>query len=116
MRISKKEFDFNYLKSQVTLAEADLYSINFRNGFNEFVRCFFLDLHSCSAPFGHPDGSHDIDLQVVLELSLETMEFTSSQLPVEKRKDYWKGVMKAVILSESTVRFAFEIQPNNLAA
>lgn len=116
MRISKKEFDFNYLKSQVTLKEADLYSIHFRNGFNEFVRSFFLDLQSCSAPFAHKDGSHDIDLQVVLELSLETMDFFSSQLPVETRKDYWSGVMKAVTLSESTVRFAFEIQPENLAA
>jgi len=116
MNIRKNNLDLQFLGSQVFLEHPEDFTQIFHNGFSEFVRCFFLDVNSCSEPFRNPDGSFEVDLQVVLVLTLETMSYFSNQLPVEKRKEYWLGAMEALTLSERTLRFAFEIHPKNIAA
>lgn len=91
-------------------------SKNFENGYIEFVHCFFLDMHSCSEPFANLDGTHDVDLQAVFDLTFDTIDFLANQQPVEVRKEYWSGVMQAASISERTLKFAFEVHPLNEAA
>ena len=116
MNLRKKEINLQYLGLEVLdLCPMDK-SINFETGFIEFVHCFFLDINSCSEPFANFDGSHDVDLQVVFDLTFDTLNFFANKIPIEERKEYWTGVMEAASSSERTLKFAFEVNPINEAA
>lgn len=116
MKLRKKEINLQYLAFEVLeLCPSDECK-NFEDGFIEFVQCFFLDIHSCSEPFANLDGTHDVDLQVVFDLTFDTLDFFVIKQPIEKRKEYWSGVLKAASISESTLKFAFDVHPMNEAA
>jgi hypothetical protein len=116
MKLRKKEINLQYLALKVLeLCPMDECK-NFENGFIEFVQCFFLDINSCSEPFANLDGTHDVDLQAVFDLTFDTLDFLVNKQPIDERKRYWSGVMAAASISESTLRFAFEVNPINEAA
>jgi hypothetical protein len=116
MIIRRKEINIQFLALQVLETCPREKGTDFITGYTAFVECFFQDLDFCSDAFTDGNGNFEVDLYVVIDLSLETLQSFFNQLPLEQRKNYWLGVTSAVKNSESILKFAFEVFTTNEAA
>ena len=116
MIIRRKEINIQYLALQVLNTCPRDQGPDFISGFTAFVECFFQDLDFCSDAFTNKDGNFEVDIVVVMDLSLGTLQAYFNKLPMEQRKNYWLGVISAVKQSEGILKFAFEVFPTNEAA
>ena len=116
MIIRRKEINIQYLALQVLNSCPRDKGTDFINGFTAFVECFFQDLDFCSDAFTDREGHFEVDLYVVIDLSLGTLQSFFNQLPLEQRKNYWLGVTSSVKNSVSILKFAFEVVTTNEAA
>ena len=116
MIIRRKEIEIQFLALQTLKLCPSSQGAEFNAGFSAFVECFFQDLDYCSDAFTDRNGHFDVELSVVLDLSLGTVESFLKRMPLEQRKNYWLGVMASVEASEQTLKFAFEVVATNEAA
>jgi hypothetical protein len=116
MIIRRKEINIQFLALQALKTCPRDQGAAFTSGFVAFIECFFQDLDFCSDAFTDRDGKFEVDLYVVMDLSLGTLQSFFNQLPLEQRKKYWMGVSSAVENAEKILKFAFEIFPTNEAA
>ena len=89
---------------------------DYASGYVAFVECFFQDLDFCSDAFTDRKGHFEVDLSVVMELSLKTLQKSFNQLPADQRKNYWLGISAGAEVSENVLKLAFEITTTNEAA
>ncbi len=116
MNLRKNEIKLQFLGTQVINDCPFNTSRAFQNGFLDFLQTYILHLECCSAPFANSDGSHDVDMQLVVKYSFEVLDVLISKQPLEEVKDYWLGVMTAAPLAESKLKFAFECPCGSQAA
>ena len=116
MIIRRKEISIQYLALQVLATCPRDRGVAFTNGFTAFVECFFEDMDYCSDAFTDKEGNFEVDLSVVMELSLSTLQSFFNKLPLEQRKNYWLGISAGAESSEKVLKFAFEVTAANEAA
>lgn len=116
MIIRRKEINIQYLAVQVLETCPSDKGFDFASGFVAFVECFFQDLDFCSDAFTNKDGHFEVDLSVIMELSLKTLQTDYNKLPAHQRKKYWQGISAGSEASEKILKFAFEVFPTNEAA
>lgn len=116
MIIRRQEINIQYLALQVLNTCPRDQGPDFILGFTSFTECFFQDLDFCSDAFTNRDGTFEVDIVVVMDLSLGTLQSFFNKLPLEHRKNYWLGVIAAAKKSEEMLKFAFEVKTTNEAA
>lgn len=116
MILRKNEINLQFIGTQL-IDDCPLdASAAFQNGFLDFLQAFFQNLDCCSAPFGNPDGSYDVDMNVVLDFTFDWVEDTASKQPLDQVQEFWLGVMAAVPLADKKIKFAFECPCESEAA
>lgn len=109
MIIQRKTIDIPDLSLQVLEACPAGENVVFRKGYAEFVDQFFSDLELFAEAFSdHWTGRFETDLDLDLEISLESVEFQFSLLPLDQKKNYWAGVQLAVTNSCNILNLAYE--------
>lgn len=116
MIIKRHEFDIRALAQEVMRKCPEHESSDFKHGYTSFVVCFFQDLDFCTDAFRDSCGEFDAELEVLLQITLNSQSVISANFPLKKRAGYGQGVKFACENSASLMRFAFEVHATNLAA
>lgn len=116
MIIKRHEFDIKALAQEVMRKCPEQESSDFKHGYTSFVLCFFQDLDFCTDAFRDSCGEFEAELEVLLQITLNSQTAISKKFSLKQRSVYTKGVKYAAENSAALMTFAFEVQATNLAA
>lgn len=116
MIIKRHEFDIRALAQEVMRKCPKHECSDFKHGYTSFVVCFFQDLDFCTDAFRDSCGEFEAELEVLLQITLNSQSGISTKFPLKKRAVYGQGVKLAAENSASLMIFAFEVHASNLAA
>ncbi len=116
MIIKRHEFDIKALAQEVMRKCPEQESSEFKHGYMSFVMCFFQDLDFCTDAFRDSCGEFEAELEVLLQITLNSQATISNKFPLKQRSLYSRGVKSAAESSSALMKFAFEVQATNLAA